>query len=78
MTNTPAPVPAPLSEGMEIDPNVLAQIQSNTISQNASRMVQMEAAIQQLLGENHQLKAEVAQLTEKIAVDADPEAKQEG
>jgi len=42
-------------DGMNIDPEVLINTQANIIAQNAIRMVQLEAAIQQLSVENAKL-----------------------
>jgi hypothetical protein len=47
----------PMSEGMEIDPNVHIQVLQNKLAQSAIREAQMESAIQSLLAENQQLEA---------------------
>ena len=51
-------------EGMNIDPQILIRTQSLFISDARVKEVQMEAAIQQLLGENQQLHAQVQELSE--------------
>lgn len=45
----------PTQDGLNIDPQILIQTQSNFIAQARIREVQLEAAIQQLLAENQQL-----------------------
>ena len=48
-----------MMDGMNIDPEVLINTQANTIAQQAMRMVQLEAAVQQLSQENQKLLAMV-------------------
>ena len=47
---------------MNVDPGILIQTQSLFISEARIKEVQMEAAIQQLLGENQQLREQVDNL----------------
>jgi len=54
----------PVQDGLNIDPQILIQTQSNFIAQARVKEVQMEAAIQQLLAENQELKAQVEELGE--------------
>ena len=51
-------------DGMNIDPQILIQVQSNFIAQARIKEVQMEAAIQQLLTEKQQLHAQLQELSE--------------
>ena len=44
-------------DGLNIDPQILANTQANIIAQNAIRMVQLEAAIQQLGAEITELRS---------------------
>ena len=44
-------------DGMNIDPEVLINTQANTIAQQSMRMVQLEAAIQQMAMENQELRS---------------------
>jgi hypothetical protein len=48
-----------MMDGMNIDPEVLINTQANTIAQQSMRMVQLEAAVQQLAQENAQLREQV-------------------
>ncbi len=48
-----------MEQGMQVDPQILIQTQSNFITQSRVKEVQMEAAIQQLIAENTQLRARV-------------------
>ncbi|RLB61876.1 MAG: hypothetical protein DRH08_13265 [Deltaproteobacteria bacterium] len=57
------PVP---EQGFQIDPEVLIQTQTNFIAQARTKEVQMEAAIQQLMAENGELKARIAELKEDL------------
>ncbi len=45
-----------LLDGMNLDSDMLIQVQNNTIAQQSVRIAQMEAAVQQLLAENQQLR----------------------
>ena len=54
-----------MMDGMNIDPEVLINTQANTIAQQSMRMVQLEAAVQQLAQENAQLREQVPTDTEK-------------
>ena len=54
----------PMNEGMDIDPDIVIQTQSNIIGQNAIRMALLEAAVQSLSQENQQLKAQLPKDTE--------------
>ena len=49
----------PLSDGINVDPNIAMQVMSNKLAQAAAREAQMEAAIQQLIMENQMLKGEL-------------------
>ncbi len=42
--------------GMNIDTEVLAQTQANILAENAVRMAQLEAAVQQLANEKQELQ----------------------
>ena len=53
-----------MMDGMNIDPEVLINTQANTIAQQSMRMVQLEAAVQQLAQENAQLREQVPTDTE--------------
>jgi len=66
-------------QGFQIDPQVLIQTQTNFIAQARTKEVQMEAAIQQLLAENSQLRDQVDSLERHNSedVNAAPEAEQE-
>lgn len=44
-------------EGMQLNPEILIQTQQNVIGQNAVRMVQLEAAVQEMALENQRLRA---------------------
>ena len=46
-------------DGMNIDPEVLINTQANTIAQQSMRMVQLEAAVQQLAIEHAELREQV-------------------
>jgi hypothetical protein len=48
-----------MMDGLNIDPEVLINTQANTIAQQSMRMVQLEAAVQQLAQENAQLREQV-------------------
>jgi hypothetical protein len=45
-----------LSDGMNVDPQYQVQVLSNKIAQAAIREAQLEAAVQQLLVENQDLR----------------------
>ena len=47
----------PLNEGITLNTEILAQIQGNHLAQAKIREVQMEAAVQQLMQENAELRA---------------------
>jgi len=70
------PVP---EQGMSVDPQILIQTQANFIGQARMKEVQMEAAIQQLLAENSQLRDQVDNLERHNSedVNAAPETEQE-
>ena len=51
-------------DGMNVDPEVLINTQANTIAQQSIRMVQLEAAVQQLAQENAALREQVPTDTE--------------
>lgn len=46
-------------DGLDLDPNVVIQVQNNTIAQNAVRIAMLEAAVQQLGAQNAELEAQV-------------------
>ena len=48
-------------DGLDLDPNVVIQVQNNTIAQNAVRIAMLEAAVQQLGAQNAELEAQVPQ-----------------
>ena len=46
----------PMSDGMNLDPDMHIQVLGNKLAQSAVREAQMETAIQQLIAENQFLK----------------------
>ena len=56
----------PMSDGMDLDPQVMIQVLQNKLSQATIREAQMESAIQQLLGEKQQLQAQIETLTPEV------------
>ncbi len=52
-----------LVPGLEIDPNTLIMVQQNTIAQQAVRIAQLEAGVQQSLAENQRLTLTVAAMS---------------
>lgn len=50
----------PMSEGIDLDANVMIQTLQNKLAQGVIREAQMEAAIQQLMQEKQQLEAQLA------------------
>lgn len=48
-----------MMDGLNVDPEVLINTQANTIAQQSIRMVQLEAAVQQLAKENAELREQV-------------------
>ena len=48
-------------DGLDLDPNVVIQVQNNTIAQNAVRIAMLEAAVQQLGAQNAELEGQVPQ-----------------
>lgn len=52
----------PQPQGINLDPEILIQTQNNFIGQARVKEVQMEAAIAQLMNENAQLRARLAEL----------------
>ncbi len=64
----------PMSEGMNLDPQVLIAVQNERLAGGAIREAQLTAAVQQLTMENMQLKEQVANLTpEEEDADTDSE-----
>ena len=53
----------PMSEGINLDPQVLIQVQNERLAAGAIREAQLTAAVQQLTMENMGLKQRVAELT---------------
>ena len=53
-----------MEPGIGIDQNTLIEVLQNKLSMTVVREAQMEAAIQQLIAENQQLKAQVESLAE--------------
>lgn len=62
----------PMSDGMNLDPEVLNQTLLNKLAQGAIREAQMEAAVQQLLQEKQNLEAQLDAL--RTAADEAAEA----
>lgn len=62
------------ADGMDLNPSVLIQTQNNIIAQNAVRLVQMEAAIQQLRLENQNLRGALAQRDDYEVIEEEPDA----
>ena len=54
----------PMSDGMNVNPEILNQTLLNKLAQATIREAQMEAGIQQLMMENQQLHAQVQELSE--------------
>lgn len=59
----------PLAEGIMLQPETLVEVQANVLAENAVRMAQLEAAIQQLTRRNEYLEGRLA---ESEDVDANP------
>ena len=53
----------PMSEGINLDPQVLIQVQNERLAASAIREAQLTAAVQQLTMENMGLKQRVVELT---------------
>ena len=51
-------------DGLNLDPNVMIQVQNNTIAQQAVRIVGLEAAVQQLAQEKAAAEAQIPEVTE--------------
>jgi hypothetical protein len=64
----------PMSDGMDLNPEVLVQVLQNKLAQAAIRENQMEAAIQQLIMEKAQLEQQLKDRAEETT----PEQIQEG
>ena len=59
----------PMSDGMNLDPDMHIQVLGNKLAQSAVREAQMETAIQQLIAENQYLKTQLPQ-EEEVKEDA--------
>ncbi len=67
----------PMSEGINLDPQVLMSVQNERIAAAAIREAQLTAAVQQLTMENMRLQEEVTRLTpadEEVVEDADTDS----
>lgn len=58
----------PMSEGMNLDPQVLIAVQNERIAAAAMREAQLTAAVQQLTMENMRLQESVQTLDKQIAL----------
>ena len=67
----------PMSEGINLDPQVLMSVQNERIAAAAIREAQLTAAVQQLTMENMRLQEDVTRLTpadEEVVEDADTDS----
>ncbi len=48
-----------LNDGLDLDQGVLIQVQNNTIAQQAIRIVQLEAGVQQLMNQQNEMQAHI-------------------
>jgi len=56
-------------DGLDMNPNILIQVQNNTIAQQSVRIVSLEAAVQQLAQEKAALEAQIPK-DEEVTEDA--------
>ena len=66
----------PMSEGLNLDPQVLIQVQNERIAAAAMREAQLTAAVQQLTMQVMSLESKVAELTPEDEVKEDASPKQ--
>ena len=59
----------PMSEGINLDPQVLMSVQNERIAASAIREAQLTAAVQQLTMENMQLKGQLEAATADVVVE---------
>jgi len=52
----------PMSDGMNLDPQMHVQVLQNKLAQTAIREAQMETAIQQLMSENQELSNRINEI----------------
>ena len=53
-----------MSDGLDLDPNIVVAVQNNTIAQQAVRIAMLEAAVQQQTNTVAQLQAQIPSDTE--------------
>jgi len=61
-TNERAAHMQPMSDGMNLDPQMHVQVLQNKLAQTAIREAQMETAIQQLMSENQELSNRINEI----------------
>ncbi len=57
-----------LNDGLDLDQGVLIQVQNNTIAQQAIRIVQLEAGVQQLMNQQNELMHELQSYKQEAEV----------